>query len=90
MTTPKYTDTELAIRFEQWAARLDREDFEDAADLRAIAHAVDAIRAGEARLLEAVGVARLLRGRSWGEIGIALGVSRQAARERFGEKLHAG
>jgi hypothetical protein len=28
-------------------------------------------------------------GRSWGEIGIALGVSRQAARERFAEKIRA-
>ena len=30
-----------------------------------------------------------VNGRSWGEIGIALGVSRQAARERFAEKARA-
>ena len=46
------------------------------------------MRAGEARVREPVALARA-NGRSWGEIGIALGVSRQAARERFSEKLRA-
>jgi len=46
------------------------------------------VRAGEARVREPVALARA-NGRSWGEIGIALGVSRQAARERFSEKLRA-
>jgi DNA-binding Lrp family transcriptional regulator len=35
---------------------------------------------------ELVALARA-NGRSWGEIGISLGVSRQAVRERFSEKL---
>ena len=60
----------------------------DAGELRAIAETVDSIHAGEAKLRELVQVARA-HGRSWGEIAIALGVSRQAAHERFAEKIHA-
>jgi len=61
---------------------------DDTTDLRALAEAVDQVRAGEARVRELVALARA-NGRSWGEIGIALGVSRQAARERFSEKIRA-
>lgn len=61
---------------------------DDTTDLRAIAEAVDSVRTGEARVRELVALARA-SGRSWGEIGIALDVSRQAARERFGEKIRA-
>lgn len=60
----------------------------DATDLRQIAETVDGIAAGEIRLRELVQLARA-HGRSWGEIGIALGVSRQAARERFSDKVRA-
>ena len=60
----------------------------DTGDLRAIAETIDVVRANEARIRELVFLARA-RGRSWGEIGIALGVSRQAARERFSEKARA-
>lgn len=61
---------------------------DDTTDLRTLAEAVDAVRGGEARVRELVAWARG-NGRSWGEIGIALGVSRQAARERFAEKMRA-
>ncbi len=61
---------------------------DDTTDLRKLAEAVDSVRAGEARIRELVARARA-NGRSWGEIGIALGVSRQAARERFAQKIHA-
>jgi hypothetical protein len=61
---------------------------DDTTDLRTLAEAVDAVRAGEARVRELVARARA-NGRSWGEVGIALGVSRQAARERFAEKIRA-
>jgi hypothetical protein len=61
---------------------------DDTTDLRTLAEAVDGVRAGEARVRELVARARANR-RSWGEIGIALGVSRQAARERFAEKIRA-
>lgn len=60
----------------------------DLSDLRAVAEAADQIRADEVRLLELVEKARE-NGRSWARIGIALGVSRQAARERFSEKVRA-
>ncbi len=61
---------------------------DDTTDLRTLAEAVDAVRGGETRVRELVARARA-NGRSWGEIGIALGVSRQAARERFAEKIRA-
>jgi hypothetical protein len=61
---------------------------DDTTDLRTLAEAVDSVRAGEARIRELVARARA-NGRSWGEIGFALGVSRQAARERFAEKVRA-
>lgn len=61
---------------------------DDTTDLRDLAEAVDQVRAGEARVRELVARARA-NNRSWGAIGIALGVSRQAARERFSEKIRA-
>jgi hypothetical protein len=73
----------LAQEFDPSDTRLD-----DTSDLRTLAEAVDGVRAGEARVRELVARARA-NGRSWGEIGIALGVSRQAARERFAEKISA-
>jgi hypothetical protein len=54
-------------------------------DLRAIAEVADAMASDEARLTEAVERARA-HGRSWTRIGVALGVSRQAARQRFARK----
>ena len=61
----------------------------DASDLRAIDEANDALGRAEgevdrarARLREAVEIARV-RGWSWNRIAIPLGVSRQAARQRF-------
>jgi hypothetical protein len=73
----------LAEEFDPTGAQMD-----DTTDLRTLAEAVDSVRAGEARVRELVAHARG-KGRSWGEIGIALGVSRQAARERFAEKIRA-
>jgi len=46
-----------------------------------------AVRADEALLREKVVIARA-NGRSWGQIGTSLGVSRQAARERFTDRSH--
>ncbi len=84
----RHTDDEIeraAERFEQLADELDpaTTDVVDIDDLRAIAAASEAARADEARLREAVEVARA-HGRSWNHIAVALGVSRQAARQRFG------
>jgi hypothetical protein len=91
MTGAKSMHTEEEI---QQAAKLAEEldpssvPMDDTTDLRTLAEAVDSVRAGEARVRELVARARANH-RSWGEIGIALGVSRQAARERFAEKIRA-
>ena len=81
---------EAAQRFEALAANLDPEtaQVEDLADLRAIAEAAEQARRDEALLTEKVAQARA-HGRSWNRIATALGVSRQAARQRFGSKVGA-
>src|SRR5580692_7903135 len=56
--------------------------------IREIATAAAAVRADDARLREVVLLARA-RGRSWNRIALALGVSRQAARQRFADKASA-
>jgi len=82
-----HTDEEIeaaARRFEQLADEFDPEaaEVDDTEDLRDVARASDAERAVKARLREAVEIARA-HGRSWNQIAVALGVSRQAARQRF-------
>jgi len=87
----KHTDEEIndaAARFEQWADALEPAKLEDVSDLREIATAANAMRAEEARLREAVQIARG-HGHSWNRIAVALGVSRQAARQRYAEKTTA-
>jgi Fic/DOC family len=54
---------------------------DDTTDLPTLAEAVDAVRAGEARVRELVARARA-NGRSWGEIGITLGVRGGTATSR--------
>lgn len=92
MTTKKahvsaMTDDEL----DAYAAVIASDDYDpgvvqvdDLRDLRAVADAGAQVRAGEAQLVEVVAMARA-HGRSWTRIGVALGVSRQAARQRFGK-----
>jgi hypothetical protein len=91
----RHTDKEIeqaASRFEQLADSLDpgTAQVEGTDNLREIATAAEAARADDARLREAVVLARA-RGRSWNHIAIALGlgVSRQAARQRFADKASA-
>jgi hypothetical protein len=81
---------QAAERFGELADRLDptSADVDQTEDLRQIAAACDAVRTDEARLREAVQIARA-QGRSWNQIAVALGVSRQAARQRFAAKTHA-
>ena len=76
-----------ATRFEPLADPLDpgSAEVEHSDDLRQIAVDSEAGRADEVRLREAVEVARA-HGRSWNQIAVALGVSRQAARQRFTDK----
>ena len=87
----KHTDDEIeeaAERFKRLADELDPEIAElvSTEDLRVVAGAAEAVRQDEARLREAVEVARA-RGRSWNQIAVALGVTRQAARQRFMDKV---
>jgi DNA-directed RNA polymerase specialized sigma24 family protein len=89
----RHTDKEIeeaASRFEQLADSLDPDTakVEGTDDLRAVAAAAEAVRADDARLREAVLLARA-HGRSWNHIALALGVSRQAARQRFADKAKA-
>ncbi|MBB5787445.1 hypothetical protein [Jiangella mangrovi] len=72
---------------EAWLDTLDpgRTPADDTADLAAIAAAVTEVAAAEERVRAAVRVARA-NGRSWARIGLALGVSRQSAHERFGTR----
>jgi DNA-directed RNA polymerase specialized sigma24 family protein len=91
VSSMRRTDKEIeraAARFDQLADDLDPDivHAEETNDLRRVAVASDAVRDDEARLREAVQLARA-RGRSWNQIAVALGVSRQAARQRFGDKV---
>jgi DNA-directed RNA polymerase specialized sigma24 family protein len=87
----RHTDEEIeraAARFEQLAEELDPESAKvlTTDDLRDVAEAAKAVRDDEAKLREAVELARA-HGRSWNHIAVALGVSRQAARQRFADKV---
>ena len=89
----RHTDEAIeraAARFEQLADDLDPDTAPvvDTADLQQVATASQTVRADEIRLREAVAAARD-HGRSWNQIAIALGVSRQAARQRFAERTPA-
>jgi hypothetical protein len=88
-----HTDEEIeeaARRFEEWAEGLDPQTavVENAEELRAVAEAAETARRDEALLAERVAAARAL-GQSWNRIALALGVSRQAARQRFAGKIGA-
>jgi hypothetical protein len=91
MKRMRHTDEEIeraSERFEELAENLDPETSRVLVteDLRGIAEAAQAVRDDEARLREAVEIARA-HGRSWNQIAVALGVSRQAARQRFAAKV---
>jgi hypothetical protein len=93
MTMARHTDEEIeraATRFEGLAKSLDPQDaaVSSTDDLQQVAAASEAVRVDEARLRRAVEFARGT-GRSWNQIGVALGVSRQAARQRFADKTNA-
>ncbi len=63
---------------------LDDYPVDDPADLRRIGLAAREVKRAKAELAEAVAAARA-NGRSWGFIGLTLGISKQAAQQRFGE-----
>lgn len=76
---------------EEWLDQLDPGAIvspgSDAADLRAIGAALHAVATSDLGLADNVAKARA-NGRSWTQIAAVLGVSKQAARERFGEAVH--
>lgn len=91
VTIMRHSDEQIeqaAERFEQLADSLDpaTTTVEDLTDLQAVAVASEALQADEARLYGAVRAARE-HGRSWNQLAAALGVSRQAARQRFADKV---
>lgn len=57
------------------------------ADLRAVAVAAQAVKTDDAHLRDAVRTARE-HGRSWNQVAAALGVSRQAARQRYADTVN--
>lgn len=68
-------------------ARLPADAVEDRKDLRQIGVALLAVEAAEQSLIAAVSQAKA-GGRSWTDIANVLGVSRQAARQRFDARVH--
>lgn len=75
-----------ATEAEAWLDSLDpaTTPAESPSDLRRIGLALRGLADEQRAVDEAVGAARA-NGRSWGEIGLVLGISRQAARERYGQ-----
>jgi hypothetical protein len=73
---------------EAWLDQLDPETIaspeSSAEDLRSIGEALHAVAASDLRLADEVTKARA-NGRTWTQIAAVLGVSKQAARERFGQ-----
>jgi hypothetical protein len=76
---------------EAWLDQLNPETIaspgSDASDLHAIGDALRAVAASDLSLADQVAKARA-NGRTWTQIAAVLGVTKQAARERFGEPAH--
>ncbi len=82
--------TEPPEALEKWAERVESTDLREADTeaLRTIAELAERREEVEAELTEAVGSARQAQ-RSWSEIGMMLGVSKQAAQRKYGSKATA-
>ena len=84
MATTKIDETAAA---EKWIEGLDPSDpsvkVRDGRHLRHVREAADAADAAVADLRAAVVAQARANGESWGTIGMVLGVSRQAAQQRF-------
>lgn len=86
----RHSDQEIkdaAARFDRLADEMehnpDAAKFEHLSDLQTVASAAAAVQSAQSSLLEAVENSRA-HGRSWNELAVALNVSRQAARQRYG------
>lgn len=75
----------LTQSVEAWADAVHPHDLREVPieDLRAITSLADTIHQAEAALAHAIERARR-EGRTWSEIGTSLGVSKQAAQQRYG------
>jgi hypothetical protein len=84
MTTSR---SQRIAAFERWADEVAPEDLVavDTSALQAIARLAAQRELLEARVCEAVNAARAAN-RSWSEIGAMLGVSKQAAQRRYGNR----
>jgi hypothetical protein len=84
------TRAEQAAALERWADAVEPEDLRiaDTDALRAIAELVDQRHHVDTELTRAVRSARSAD-RSWSEIGTMLGVSKQAAQRKYGDKASA-
>ena len=82
--------TDRAERLEAWAETVAATDLREAdtAVLRTIGELVERRDDVDASLTAAVEAARRAR-RSWSEIGMMLGVSKQAAERKYGHRLSA-
>lgn len=82
--TRAHSDADLAERSESWLDSLDpaTAEWRAATQFRRIVRAREAYDEAEQHLRESVAAARAA-GDSWTIIGVALGISRQAAWERF-------
>jgi hypothetical protein len=84
------TGAEQAAALERWADAVEPEDLRiaDTEALRSIAELVDQRRHVDTERTRAVRSARSAH-RSWSEIGAMLGVSKQAAQRKYGDKASA-
>lgn len=74
---------------EEWLDTVEPEGpARDAAHIRRIIVAAEALRTADTELTAAVAAARAA-GDTWDAIGVALGTSRQAAYQRFGKRVSA-
>lgn len=81
---------QAAADAERWLDGLDPSEVqaEDTTDLRQVGLALAEVAQAEDRLAHAVWAARA-NGRSWAQIALVLGVTKQAAAERFGDRAAA-
>jgi IMP cyclohydrolase len=95
MTMPRSEDepAEALAQSEAWLGAVNPDEvsvdaIEDRKDLRQIGVALISVETAEQALVSAVANARANK-RSWTDIANVLGVSRQAARQRFGDRVAA-
>jgi hypothetical protein len=84
----KTTRAEKAAALERWAERVEPDEIVavDTSVLRQLAKLADHRRVVDSEITRAVDAARRAN-RSWAEIGVMLGVSKQAAQRKYGRQV---